>query len=596
MDDFERELKAGFLDEAEQLITDAEQSFLTLEKNPSDAPTLEKIFRLAHNLKGSAKAVGFDELNQFTHQYESVLLKIKKGEIAASPQAVNFMLRALDHVSKMIQALRGDFNAKCPSPELSEAMTRILAGDLSAMGGAEPAPEPAPEPVPEPLPVQAAMPEPSAASVQALAVATETASAPAPQVGVKPAAKPAPAKAAAGASDESVRVSLARLDKLIDYVGELVILESVIREQLTKSATGSSELIRKSLMQLRKVTKEVQDLSMGLRMIPLKQTFQKMQRIVRDTSQILGKQVSFESDGEETELDKTVLESLSDPLVHLIRNAVDHGIESGEARVAAGKPAAGVVRLSAANRAGRLLIEVKDDGGGLDADRLMQKAIEKGVIPASKQLSRKEAYELIFAPGFSTKSQVSEVSGRGVGMDVVKTNIQALNGEIELDSEKGKGTAIRITLPLSLAIIDSIIVRLQSERFIIPMSQVHEFLPLDEKMLRYTTSMGLVLNLRGEVIPVFGLASLLRRSTATESENRHRMLIVSRSGRAPFAVIVDDVLGQQQVVVKKLGPESQSKGFSGSAIMGDGKPAIILELNELAPIQGSVSRSDKAVA
>jgi two-component system chemotaxis sensor kinase CheA len=361
----------------------------------------------------------------------------------------------------------------------------------------------------------------------------------------------------------------------------------VLKEQ--SSASGLTDL-QKTVIQLGKATKEVQDVSMSLRMIPVRQVFQKMQRIVRDTSANLDKLVTLQLEGEDTEVDKTILEALGDPLVHLIRNAVDHGIESMEGRLDAGKDAEGQIALRAFHQSGNLVIEIQDDGGGLNPAKLKAKAIEKGILSPNARLSDREAYQLIFAPGFSTKAEVTDISGRGVGMDVVKTNIDALQGNIQIETEVGKGTCFRITLPLTLAIIDGMIVKSGAGRFVVPLSHVYETIRPVDKDVHFVTGIGQVFSLRGENLPLYYLDHLLRRQTKIPPIG-HSTAIVVRGYRGPFAVMVDDIIGQAQVVIKQLGLEHKHlKGFSGSAILGDGRPALILELEDLslnAQSQGS---------
>jgi len=379
-------------------------------------------------------------------------------------------------------------------------------------------------------------------------------------------------------ADESIRVSLARLEKLLNFVGELVILQTVLKGQ---TATTGQVSLRRTVDQLGKVTKEVQDISMSLRMVPLKQTFQKMQRIVRDTSQQLNKKIDLVLVGAETEVDKTVLEKIGDPLVHLIRNAADHGIEDGETRVMNNKPEGGKVILSAYHQSGSLVIEIKDDGKGLDPKKLLEKARAKGIVKPNQVLSDKEAQELIFSSGFSTKEEVSDISGRGVGMDVVRSNIQALQGDISIESVVGQGTTFKIKLPLTLAITEGMIVTVGSDKFIIPLNHVHETYRPAEGDIKLTTNLGAVLLLRGENMPVYDLAQCIGRKhnykKITES-----ICIIVRTMDKPFAILIDDIIGQHQVVIKKLGPEyDHIKGFSGSAILEDGKPSVILELGDL---------------
>jgi len=602
MDDFEKELKQIFLAEAGQLLVDAEQCFLSLESSPKDSNLLDKIFRLAHNLKGSSKAVGFDEMGAFTHELESLLLKLKSGDLLVQSSTVSLLLRSNDHLCKMVQALNADLGAKFDSAQLIEEIHAQMSGTAAVASPAS-APEPTASAA---APLDAPSEGPSGAEVEtALAPdlsfetlteatlnevpkfeepITEAPIVAAP-IQVAPEMKAPPTSTVPNPSggEESIRVSLARLEKLLNFVGELVILQTVLNEQ----ALGSNPaLLRKTAQQMGKVTKEIQDISMSLRMVPVKQTFQKMQRIVRDTSSALGKKINLTLQGEETELDKTVLENLSDPLVHLIRNSVDHGIELPEVRARNGKSETGNIFLRAYHQSGKLVIEVADDGGGIDPDRLLQKAIEKGILKPGTQLSKKDAIALIFAPGFSTKAEVTEVSGRGVGMDVVKTNIERLKGEVHVDSEIGKGTTLRIVLPLTLAIIDGMIVMSHESRYVVPLSHIHESLKPVPGDIRKTAGLGDMLLLRGENLPLYSLAELLGQRRK-EEENRDSIALVIRTQATPFAVMVDDIIGRHQVVIKKLGQEVQNlKGLGGSAILGDGKPALILELSELINKKG----------
>lgn len=633
MDDFEKELKIGFLDEASQGVADVEQCFLALENDPNNADNLNKIFRLAHNLKGSSKAVGFDEMGAFTHQFESFILRIKNGEISASPKAVNLLLRANDHVMIMIAGLKQDLDAKFDSTELFEEMKNFTedgadanaptASEVTAQAevhtdnstNAEPEhvetigiPESKQEEDHSPSIATPEKPQIfSSAStlekdgIELFEVPTENTStkptessapvaAAASPASVAQVATPAPVQGAGGSdpksankggkpvvAEESIRVSLAKVEGLINFVGEMVILQSVMREQ---AIATESLLLKKTVHQLGKVSKEIQDLAMSLRMVPVKPTFQKMQRIVRDTAQALKKDVGITLIGEETELDKTVLEKINDPLVHLIRNSVDHGIEAADLRSQRGKPAKGSVTLSAFHQSGKLVIEVKDDGGGLDAEKLKKKAIEKGILKEGINLTEKDAFNLIFAPGFSTKEQVTDVSGRGVGMDVVRTNIQDLGGEVQIESVLLKGTTFRIILPLTLAIIEGMVITYSNEKFVMPLNHVYETLHPEMESIQHNSGIGDVLLLRGENLPLIRLGDFFGLKNSLTPDQMIAMVI--RTGTKPFAILVDDILGQYQVVIKQLGPELQGiKGISGSTILGDGKPALILEPQDM---------------
>lgn len=592
MDDFERELKQGFLEEATQLLMEAEQCFFSLESNPNDADVLMKIFRIAHNLKGSAKAVGFNELGEFTHEFESFLIALKSGEISLTRPAFELLLRCNDHVTLMVNGLKADLSAVFDSRDLIDELKAALANK----GVAEPD---APAEIEfEAAPPASAFVEPEAVAPTELPKALETltaevmSAAPAPghpaQAAVEivaaqaPEHKPAHAegapKQAVQVADESIRVSLQRLEKLLNYVGEMVILNTVLREQVNGE---NPLLLRKTVHQMGKVTKEVQDLSMSLRMVPLKTTFQKMQRIVRDTSVALGKKVHLVLEGEETEVDKTILESLGDPLVHLIRNACDHGIEDPASRAAKGKAEQGTIVLRAFHQGGSLVIEIRDDGAGMDAARLRAKAVEKGILKPGQEISDRDAYALIFSSGFSTKAVVTDVSGRGVGMDVVKTNIERLQGEIQIETVLGAGTVFRIRLPLTLAIIDGMILRVDKDRYVIPLSHVHESIRPTSDMVTFVSGLGEVLTIRGEHIPIYRLGDMLTQKGNALSADQGTAVVVRLDGR-PFAILIDEIMGQHQIVIKQLGPEHRNlKGFSGSAVLGDGRPALILEANEL---------------
>lgn len=596
MDDFERELRVGFLEEALQMLSDTEQCFLDLENNPNDPTILEKIFRLAHSLKGSAKAVGFEHLGKFTHVLESLLLKYKKGELKITSQAVSVLLRSNDHIGFIVNALREDMGANIDSSELIAELERNIAGEAEVVSTESTWQDLTPEtkdqttnPAPQPL-TQSEAEEFARldAAINGKPDPAVVAPSPAPVVDAPKETKK-PAAAPSGQPDESIRVSLARLEKLLNFVGEIVILQTVLKEQVISSPNLS---VKKTVHLMGKVTKEVQDLAMSLRMVPLKQTFQKMQRIVRDTAGLLNKKVHLELRGEDTELDKTILEAISDPLVHMIRNAVDHGIESPEKRVLSGKSEQGTVTLEAYHQSGKLIIEVRDDGGGIPADVLRRKAVEKGILKPNAQISDQEAINLIFHPGFSTKAEVTEVSGRGVGMDVVKTNIEAIGGEVVIESTVGKGSRFKVTLPLTLAIIDGMIVKSENDKYVIPLVHVHETVRLGENDVKTLTGVGEVLLLRGENLPLFRLGNLLGRKPGLKKATENIAIVVRATGQ-PFAVMVDDIIGQYQIVIKKLGSEmAHIKGFAGSAILGDGKPSLILELAELISGGSGKSSSD----
>jgi two-component system, chemotaxis family, sensor kinase CheA len=652
MDDFELELKQGFLEEAAQGLTDVEQCFLDLENDPNNEETINKIFRLAHNLKGSSLAVGFEHMGEFTHAFESFILRIKNQELQVTPPVVTMLLKANDHLRHMVDEYVRNINASVDSSSLIEQLKNFSEDHSSYEHNPSYEEEQTSQPREtheaqgsqdfshgthevqrvsdshgtseshknhealsieeafqayqnqqnqESYQVQQSLQEPSLVSPPSLSLVVdhETESkahsfkesfssdpsgfSPAvvsSSVGssVAPTSTGGAPQGQAAVPDQSIRVSLNKVENLINFVGEMVILQSVLKEQL---AHIDSNLIRRSVGQLGKVSKEIQEISMGLRMVPVKPTFQKMQRIVRDTAKSLNKDIAIHLEGEDTELDKTVLERITDPLVHLVRNAADHGVEMPEIRREKGKPEKGIIKLAAYHKSGRLIIEIQDDGGGLNPEKLRQKALEKKIIRPEQKLTDVDCYQLIFAPGFSTKEQVTDISGRGVGMDVVRTNISDIGGEISIQSEVGQGTTFTISLPLTLAIIDAMIVSYGQQRFVIPLNHVYETLRLEEKMVTQTTELGDILTLRDEPMPIYRLGDFFGISQKSLSGSS-MIAMVNRSGSKPFALAVDDVIGQSQVVIKQLTQElSGIKGVSGVTILGDGRPAFIVEPTEI---------------
>lgn len=558
MDEFELELKRDFLAEASMGLEQAEQAFLALESDPNNPDLLNQIFRLAHNLKGTSRAVGFGQIAEFTHSFENLILKIKEGAIAPTAPVVSLLLRGNDRVSQMINDLKANIEATFENTAMIAEFEDAIAGKL----GDAPAPAPA---------------------------ATATAAADAPIAPVIPitsasAAPEAPSgpivvnnRPKAATADENLRVSLEKIESLNNLVGELVLIQSVLAPY---AAELRSEVATKSLQHLTKLSKELHEAAMSLRMVPMKQTLQKMQRIVRDTSQALGKTVELVILGEDTEVDKTVLEHLGDPLVHIVRNAVDHGLEATADRAKVGKSEAGRVTIRCFHEGNFLVIEIGDDGKGMDPAVLRTKAIGKGLIPENSTMSDREAINLIFHPGFSTKEQVSEISGRGVGMDVVRTNIQGMNGTIEIDSIVGKGSTFRINLPLTLAVIDGLVAGIGSEKYVLPLTQVHEILRVDQGRVDQLADKSEVFTLRGKAMPFHRLNSTLRRQPTEEVTDP--AVVITRAGGREYGVLVDKIFHQQQIVVKTLGPEIQNqRAFMGSSILGDGKPALILDLHKL---------------
>lgn len=561
MNDLELEFKYDFLREAKDLLTQAESSFMSLESDPTNMTLVDAIFRFAHNLKGTSRAVGFGQIAELTHVAENLLLKIKQGDVLISPPLVDVLLQFNDKVTEMIDGLQADLTVTFETADLIHQLSHPNLPQV-------PRSDHTPEVVQDPpsainFPEEDEVPDSATEEPSELELPTSV------DVAPPPTKAPATKKQEPRKDDETIRVSLQRLERVSDLVGELVILQSVVDR-----AIGSSPSEQKTKRALSKICKDIQDMTMSLRMVPVGGAFQKLQRIVRDTSKMLGKKVSLRIIGEETEIDRTVLEQLGDPLVHLVRNAVDHGIEAPHDRLLCGKEEAGVVEVMAFHEGSFLVIQITDDGAGIDPARILKKAKEKKIITTNQSLSEQETLNLIFHPGFSTKDQVSEVSGRGVGMDVVKTNIEALGGTIKLQSRFGTGSSVRLVLPLTMAIIDGILISAAGERIVLPRSQVHEISKVDPKSIHLIAGKTTMYQLRDEVLPMFSLSADFGHPSKKEA-----IALIIRTGARAFAVSVDDVLRQQQVVVKPPTAEiSGRSGMMGTTILGDGKPALIIDL------------------
>ena len=425
--------------------------------------------------------------------------------------------------------------------------------------------------------------EPEATPAAAVAHAAPAAPAPTAPATAAPAlaavkdAKPDSPVAAIGDSG-SIRVSVEKIDELMNTVGELVITQAML-SQLGGGMEGPhAEKLRAGLAQLERNTRELQESVMRVRMLPISFVFSRFPRMVRDIAQRLGKQIDLKLTGEQTELDKTVLEKIGDPLVHLVRNSIDHGIEMPEARIAAGKPAAGTVHLDACHRGGNIAVEVSDDGGGLDKERILAKAKQRGLVGQNDVLTDEQIHELIFLPGFSTAEKTTDLSGRGVGMDVVRRNVKELGGKIELRSERGKGSRFIITLPLTLAIVDGQSVAVGSETYIIPLISIVESMRLKETSISRLSGHNEVFSFRGDYLPIIRLHELFGVEPRAKALHEGLVVIAEGDGRR-VGLFVDDLLGQQQVVIKSLEANyGHVEGVSGATILGDGSVALILDV------------------
>ena len=533
-----------FLNEANEHIQNVELLMLHLENNPLDPESVNGLFRAVHSLKGSAGVVELKSLGAISHLAEGVLVRVRENKINLRGNAFEVILVASDVMATQISALTECYRSKrsleCPVPP--SILLKCL--DLVRTTG-----------------------RCSDEDVQNLKQALATPE----DVGSQRESKPAPIS-------DTLRVDGKRLEQLVDLIGDLVITDSMVQRELR---SRESVMANSVASRLRKVVREIQGLSLTLKMMPIGTVFQKMNRIVRDLSVRLDKQVVLQIVGADTEVDKTLLECIADPLVHLIRNSLDHGIEPTTAeRVAAGKPAVATIRLEAEHRAGSVHLRVSDDGRGLDRERILSRAIERGLISASENLSASEIDDLIFLPGFSTASEINDISGRGVGMDVVRKNIESMRGSITIESQLGVGTDICLELPLTLSIIDGTVVRTGERHFIVPTLSVVEQVQIASLEFSGSGDCQLV-RFRSRFLSVKKLGDVLGTPHATSLKHGQVVMILEAGGRNQ-ALIVDEVLGQQSVVIKPLGGVLAGVGyFVGGALLSDGQIGFVLDLNEV---------------
>jgi two-component system chemotaxis sensor kinase CheA len=567
-----KEIQDSFLAEAGDLLIDVESYFLALEKNPENQEVLDKLFRLAHNLKGSGKAVGFEHLSHFSHQIESLLVGIRNKQVPSSSDNIQLLLECCDQLKSDIITLKDSADARLDHTVLMDRLIQACAnqassGDFGASGASPFEQSPFVAPV----------------LVAAKSVESELSK-----------LAGSDGKKRSSSSDESIRIPVKKIEDMLNSFGEQVILQSTL-EHAKDDLLNNQEIIYRTITQLGKITHDLQRATMSLRMVGLKTLFARLERVARDAAQAVGKEIQFVTDGAENELDKSIVDALIDPLTHMMRNSVDHGIEYWDDRMQKGKPEKGTVRLAGYRRGGHFCIELSDDGRGLDPEKIAQKAIEKGLIHNAEGMSKSEIFELIFKNGFSTKDQVSDISGRGVGMNVVLETILSLKGAYEIESEVGVGTVFRLKLPLTLAIFNGMVLRVGTDRYVIPASDVEAVIRLGACETRRMENNRYCVKHKDEVMPILDLrvryGDKKRKISyeASEITGRESVLVVRQGGDA-HAVIVDEVLVLQKVVHKNLTPElRQVKGSSGVTILGDGQVALILDFGQL--LNGAGSRA-----
>jgi len=651
MDEFQ-EILQDFLVESFELVEKLDEDLVELENNPEDLELLNGIFRVAHTVKGASSFLNFDVLTHLTHHMEDVLNKARHGELIITPDVMDVVLESIDLMKALLETIRdtstdagidvsacvvkldkitgGNGEVDTPiavapvveeisepevveenedeidydnmSPDDLEAEiekllqerqaedkakreAKIAAGEDVLAAPPEPDAEPAPKAEPEPTPPPTPKPAPA-----------PVATAPAAKKEDPKAA--APTKRAPAAVEQTIRVDVKRLDHLMNLIGELVLAKNrliKINDDVEERYEGEEflEELNQVVSIVSLVTTDLQIAVMKTRMLPIGKVFNKFPRMIRDLSRELNKKIDLELGGEDTELDKSIVEEIGDPLVHIIRNSCDHGVEMPEERLAKGKNETGTIGLKAYNEGNQIVIQIDDDGKGLDVNMLKNKSLEKGIITEKEadNMSEKEAFGLIFKPGFSTAAAVTNVSGRGVGMDVVKTNIEKLNGIIDIDSELGVGTSMKLKIPLTLAIIQALLVGVQEEHYAIPLASVLETVRISKDEI-YTVEGRSVMRLRDEVLSLVHIGDIFEVERILDV-SEHAYVVVLGLGTSKLGLIVDTLVGQEEIVIKSLGDYLKGiEGVAGATIRGDGGVTLIVDVVALM----SMARNVKSTA
>lgn len=571
-------LLGDFISESEEHLHNADNYLLQLEST-ADIENINALFRVFHTIKGIAGFLSLYSIQKLAHSTENLLDKVRKNECPVSGHLVDLVFSAADALKLEIGSLRKALSSDSRYIVNNEVGSLINELDTFAeKSGARKIGE---------ILIDEGKTTHSELE-KALSIQHENPEAKIGEILVQQGSvRPRDVNEALAVQQgkhktvfvkESIKVDTEKLDKLVNTIGELVITEAMVTGNEALRRNASTEVLR-NMRLLDKITRQLQEIGLSMRMISLKSTFQKMARLSRDLAKKAGKEINFITAGEDTELDKIVVEKIGDPLVHMVRNAADHGLETPQERLAAGKPAAGTISLRAYQKGGNICIELEDDGRGLDRKAIINKALKQGIIEEGENISEQEVYHLVFKPGFSTAKTVTDISGRGVGMDVVKKSVEALRGHIEIKTEQGKGTLFTIHLPLTMAIMDGMVVRVNNERYIVPtLSVIESFRPRKED-ISCIVNKGEVVNTHGELIPLIHLAAIFNVNGAIENPENGIVVVLKDMGKR-MGLLVDSILGQQQTVIKKVGDGiGKIKGVSGAAIMPDGRISLILDVS-----------------
>jgi len=616
MSDEMQEILNDFLTESNEMLEVLDQRFVTLESDPTNTDLLNEIFRAMHSMKGSAGFLGFNHLVDVAHRGENILNKLRQAEMAVNPAIISVILETIDVIKAIMADIReSGTDNHVATAAIASKLDEILNGTAPSAPQASAHVEPTPvapkvdtftpaqeasaaptptlgeilvndglaskEQVLDALTAQQHQPEPKTPLGEILLQAKAITERALDQALHKQEKQPKPVE-----EDATIRVETKRLDSVMNLVGELVLGRNrliKIGTQLEQNheADPQVRVLSETLAQLNLVTTDLQLAVMKTRMLPIKKVFAKLPRMVRDLSQKLNKQVHLEMRGEETELDKSVADEIGDPLVHLVRNAIDHGIETPAERQAKGKQAGGQLTIAASQEGNSIVIRINDDGRGIQVEKIKEKALAKGLVSEAElaTMEHREVLNLIFLPGFSTAEQVTDVSGRGVGMDVVRTNIRKINGSVDLESEPGKGSQIIIKLPLTIAIIQALMVEVERSIFAIPLSTVIEAVRISRSDIK-TINGREVLHLRDRVLPLIRLAQEF--DIPTDKERERFYVVVAALGDRRVGVVVDELRSQEEVVIKSIWDYLETvKGVSGATITGEGKVVLILDTSEL---------------
>ncbi len=594
------ELLKDFLLESYENLDRLDQDFVALETNPTATDKIGSIFRTIHTIKGTCGCLGLSKLEKLAHVGENLLSRVRDGQLMMDTAITTALLRLADAIREMLahieaNGVEGDKDYSQIRDELirlneEPARSAGLETERLSQAAADPGMD-ATGPAAALTPIDCSQ-----------AVATEPAVTAHPTIDARediasvstttPVEKERHGESLAG---NAIRVDVGLLDKLMNLVGELVLARNQV---LQFTAHEQDSAFQGTTQRLNLITTELQESVMKTRMQPIDSLWSKFPRIVRDVSKSCGKKIRIEMEGRETELDKTILEAIKDPLTHILRNSIDHGVEAPNVRITRGKPEEGVLHMRAFHEGGQVNIEINDDGGGIDPERVKRKAVERGLITPdqSARMGEREAINLIFLPGFSTAEKITNVSGRGVGMDVVKTNIERIGGTVDVQSKLGDGTSLRIKIPLTLAIIPALVVTSAGERFAIPQVSLLELVRLDRNEAKIETIHGApIYRLRGRLLPLVYLNRLMTiQSTEPETARADQSanIVVLRAGEHQFGLVVDQINDTEEIVVKPLG--KQLKGisvFAGATIMGDGRVALILDVMGLAQRANVISQA-----